>query len=209
MIQLDNFFYFVGASSALFFLILNHLNFNWNYLLIIFIGVFFSKILFVFLNPNESFTSLNGGFVFYGFVIPLLVSKFFFFKKEFFNINISKIVIAICFSHSVGRIGCYFSNCCFGHFFSIPVQLIEATYLCCLGFYLLQKFKKKSTDLCFIYFINYSVFRFFIEYSRQDSARGFYLNLSTSQWISVMIFFLIFVQKKFFEQKFQERIALI
>ncbi|MGN1051325.1 MAG: prolipoprotein diacylglyceryl transferase family protein [Acutalibacteraceae bacterium] len=39
-----------------------------------------------------------------------------------------------------------------------------------------------------MYGIIYSVSRFIIEFFRGDNVRGFFLNLSTSGWISILLF---------------------
>ncbi len=111
--------------------------------------------------------------------------------------------------HFFGRIGCFLGGCCYGIESSFgftvhgnelnptvndvqrfPVQLLESLLnllLFALLFYLLKNNKLKGR-LFSLYIIVYAVIRFFDEFLRGDSYRGFILGLSTSQFISILTF---------------------
>ncbi len=111
--------------------------------------------------------------------------------------------------HTFGRIGCFLGGCCYGKESSwgfivydntlqpdingvvrIPVQLIESACNFCIFLFLLFLFKKKlqSGNLLFFYMLIYPVVRFVLEFYRGDVIRGFLWGLSTSQWISILLF---------------------
>ena len=111
--------------------------------------------------------------------------------------------------HVFGRIGCFLGGCCFGiespfgftvHGNTInpeindvnrlPIQLIEAglnLLIFLLIFYLFKK-SKMTDKLIFVYMLVYPVVRFTLEFFRGDAIRGFLFGLSTSQWISILLF---------------------
>lgn len=168
---------------------------------------------------------MRGGFVFYGGLIGGALGVFIYSKQ--FKLN--PLHFFDCFSvvlplgHAFGRVGCFFSGCCYGiphegflsfvyetsSNYSTPigvpllaVQLIESFFLLVLFTILLTVFlKKKRVGSCaIIYMFGYSILRFVLEFFRGDGARGFLLNWSTSQWISIAIFIAattICLQKKF------------
>lgn len=74
-----------------------------------------------------------------------------------------------------------------------PIQLIESFGLMVIFFILLNIYsnKKFHGKVMFSYFILYSAFRFFVEIFRGDIMRGFIFEnlLSTSQFISILVFF--------------------
>ena len=155
---------------------------------------------------------LRGGFVFYGGLIFGILGAHIGTKiagsrmKEYENVLIKTVPLA----HGFGRIGCLCAGCCYGkpaagHFhitFShpmsdapvgvplVPVQIYESVFNFALFFVLLAIDVKypKNRILLPVYILAYSVERFVMEYFRYDSARGFWLGLSTSQWISAAIF---------------------
>lgn len=130
-------------------------------------------------------------------------------KKRIFDfINIAP--ISICFAHAIGRIGCFFSGCCYGKLTNSnygviydkstyayyifgegrthPVQLYEFFFLIALGLVLLLLlFKKKEKYNLAIYLTHYGVFRFLIEFIRADD-RGGLSFLSPSQFQSIILF---------------------
>ena len=111
--------------------------------------------------------------------------------------------------HVFVRIGCFLGGCCFGiespfgftvHGNTInpelndvnrlPIQLIEAglnLLIFLLIFYLFKK-SKMTDKLIFVYMLVYPVVRFTLEFFRGDAIRGFLFGLSTSQWISILLF---------------------
>ena len=72
----------------------------------------------------------------------------------------------------------------------LPIQLIEAglnLLIFLLIFYLFKK-SKMTDKLIFVYMLVYPVVRFTLEFFRGDAIRGFLFGLSTSQWISILLF---------------------
>lgn len=128
----------------------------------------------------------------------------------------------ITLAHGVGRIGCFLAGCCYGKetdsFIGvtfpnieplgvkrIPTQLIEAAFLFVLSAILLVfAFKSITKYTMIIYLASYSVFRFVIEYFRDDP-RGQFLALSPSQIWCIILFaitpLLVIVFKKFIFKK--------
>ncbi|MCM8787514.1 MAG: prolipoprotein diacylglyceryl transferase [Candidatus Omnitrophica bacterium] len=164
------------------------------------------------LNPFKTLFS-RSGFVFYGGVLSGLLVLYILTKKHKINfLKFSDILsIAIPAGHAIGRIGCFSYGCCYGKpttsFIGvifpptspviytgqrvIPTQLIESFFLFLIFLIIKFIFKKKKFDgqPFFVYLILYSIIRFFIEFLRGDP-RGEFLYLSTSQWISTVIFFI-------------------
>ena len=121
--------------------------------------------------------------------------------RDFFTVSdIAAASIAI--AHSIGRIGCLMAGCCHGaqtdRWYGIymvaigrkviPTQLYEALFLLALFlFFLYRLFRKKSYNLC-LYMALYGVWRFLVEYARDDY-RGTTLVsfLTPSQLIALMM----------------------
>ena len=108
--------------------------------------------------------------------------------------------------HSIGRIGCYLNGCCYGCKYSglfsvnyivngeyikvFPTWFVESIFCITLFifFYFFYKTNIRGKRTA-IYFITYSIYRFFIEFLRGDELRGIWYGFSTSQIISIFIFF--------------------
>lgn len=123
----------------------------------------------------------------------------------------SSIAISIPLFHSFGRVGCFFAGCCYGIESNswlavpyrideeteavkrIPVQLIEAGFelclcgLLCTLFWKVEKREHKDQHILEIYLISYALFRFMIEFLRDDAVRGVYRFLSFSQIVSLLL----------------------
>ena len=70
-----------------------------------------------------------------------------------------------------------------------PVQLVEAALVLIIGIVLLVlKIKKDFFYTIETYLLTYSVVRFILEFFRYDAIRGAAFGLSTSQWISIVVF---------------------
>lgn len=71
-----------------------------------------------------------------------------------------------------------------------PSQIIEAICNLLIFAIIIVTYKRfKGTYISIaIYCILYSIVRFVLEFFRGDAIRGFLLNLSTSQWISILLF---------------------
>lgn len=108
----------------------------------------------------------------------------------------------VALAHAIGRIGCFLAGCCYGKeseyglFFPaigkkvIPTQLYEAVFLFVL-FAVLLAFTLKNKPEGFnliVYCFAYSVFRFTIEFFRDDPRGAFLGALSPSQ-VQSLIFF--------------------
>lgn len=108
--------------------------------------------------------------------------------------------------HVFGRIGCYFGGCCYGIPCSwgfamastpdvkrLPIQLIEAVFELVVFFILIAVDRKKLAkhNLTVLYLSIYAPFRFIAEFFRGDEIRGFFGPFSTSQWISLIIIFVL------------------
>jgi phosphatidylglycerol:prolipoprotein diacylglycerol transferase len=75
-----------------------------------------------------------------------------------------------------------------------PTQAYEAALLGGLGVYLYflaKKRKLRDGGVSLIYLMGYAAIRFFVEYFRGDSIRGFIVEpwISTSQGIAIIVFF--------------------
>lgn len=149
-----------------------------------------------------------GGSVFYGGLLGgLFVGMLCYKKMKLTPLYADIAACSIPLFHFFGRLGCFFTGCCYGiecdigivyHYHPdelvngitrFPIQLVEALFNLVLFFVLLMLLKKgrRHGRLLSIYLLSYSVFRFFAEYLRGDSIRGFVGPFSTSQLISLLI----------------------
>ncbi len=140
-------------------------------------------------NPEIFLFLLKNGWVFYGGLLGGMWMVYRYIRR--FHLDIKQttalLVPAIPLFHSFGRVGCYFAGCCGGNFF-IPIQLVEASFnlILFISLLLYQRYKEIKEKVLEIYLLSYAIFRFMIEFLREDSIRGIYL-FSTSQWISLLI----------------------
>lgn len=156
-------------------------------------------------NPIEIVQVYKGGLVYYGgFLSAVIFGIFYLYKK---NINIKKILDlfapALALGHVFGRIGCFFSGCCYGKetdfFLAInnryPTQLFEGFGNLIIFIILNNFYKKKNTDgtVFILYLFLYSLLRFFIEFLRGDDRGVFIAGLSVSQIISICILTVVFL----------------
>lgn len=165
----------------------------------------------LFNNPMEYFKNiLTSGLVFYGGFIGGAIGLIWYchaFKlsiADYFDAAIPSLPLA----HAFGRLGCFCAGCCygmksekFGIVFSnaltgvsstekvIPTQLIEAIFnlLLCAALLVYAKKERRKGTHTGLYMVCYGVFRFIIEYLRDDEIRGSFLIFTTSQWISIML----------------------
>ena len=155
---------------------------------------------------------LNTGIVFYGGMLGFLgtflfICKIWDKKVDFGVVDVA--VVCIPLFHFWGRLGCFFTGCCFGienhSVLSIlytnhvsdeivtvsrfPVQLFEASMNIMIFFTLLivLKTKKLKGYLMFAYLIIYSTMRIIIEFYRGDVFRGVWNRISFSQLVSAII----------------------
>ncbi len=150
-----------------------------------------------------------GGMVFYGGLFGGLLFGVIYCKKRKINLeNYSDCFApAIPLFHCFGRIGCFLSGCCYGiesefgftathstvmtcnYVNRFPVQLLESGVNLIIFFVMLLLFQKGILRgrLIYVYLLTYGVARFIIEFFRDDTYRGIYFGLSTSQWISIVV----------------------
>lgn len=122
------------------------------------------------------------------------------------RLGLSLMAAPLALAHGIGRLACFSVGCCYGVPVSwgvpfaqspiapngrplLPVQLIEAgfNFILALALILLGKRPEWRPRLLTIYLVAYPVFRFAIEFFRGDAYRGFWLGLSTSQWIALLL----------------------
>ena len=150
-----------------------------------------------------------GGMVFYGGLFGALIGAAWYIRAMKMPFHPYMDIMAFCIPlfHGFARIGCFLGGCCYGvesrygFIFDsspditangvrrFPVQLLEAGLEFLLFALLLLLFRKKKCGgrLMAVYLVCYAVIRFFDEFLRGDSARGFVGPLSTSQFISLLI----------------------
>ena len=148
------------------------------------------------------------GFVFYGGFIAGFLSAWGLARG--FHLSLSEysraLVPPLPLAHALGRIGCFLAGCCYGKTAShlpgvvyplesglgmlprIPVQLIEAAYLFALFPLILRYSNRNSKGTLLFYLLLYTPARFLFEFLRGDEIRGILWGLSTSQWISLLLF---------------------
>lgn len=154
---------------------------------------------------------LFSGSVFYGGFIGGAVGVIVYSKIFESNIkyNLDIYAVAVPLFHFFGRIGCFFGGCCYGieckfgftvtnNIYNpdingvsrLPIQLIEAVFNLIIFAVIAYLFKKEKYNgkLIYIYMILYSAVRFTDEFFRGDAIRGIFFGLSTSQWISIVLF---------------------
>lgn len=152
-----------------------------------------------------------GGMVFYGGFIGGAVGIVVYckFSKILVRDEVLDIyAVLIPLFHTFGRIGCFLGGCCYGvesefgftaHGNTLnpsvndvnrfPIQLLEASLNLVIFFVIWYLFRKGIMEkkLIFVYMLLYPPVRFTLEFFRGDTYRGFFLGLSTSQWISIIL----------------------
>lgn len=158
-------------------------------------------------NPEAGF-KLGGGITFIGGLIggaaAFLLIYFIFRKKLKGRLYeaISLLPCCIFVGHAFGRIGCFFAGCCYGRptdsFLGVkfpeiagkvhPTQLYEAAFLLIMfgicSYLLLKKSFKHNMS---VYLIGYGVFRFLIEFVRNDDRGQLVAGISPSQFWSILM----------------------
>jgi phosphatidylglycerol:prolipoprotein diacylglycerol transferase len=149
---------------------------------------------------------LGGGFVFYGGFLATVFFTFIFCLKlkKYPWTDFSYWLPAVALAHGLGRVGCFFSGCCFGvecnlpwavlinNSYRHPVQIYEAIALMGLSFIGYKCLEKRSAAINIkIYVGGYAAIRFILEFFRGDHLRGNFGFVSTSQMISLILFFIV------------------
>ena len=134
-------------------------------------------------------TMLDTGIVFYGGLLGLLIVYMLCLKSKRYCLDKYAVdILAVCIPlfHSIARIGCFLSGCCFGKIYEGVLSINYIT----IFLYLLNSLNSdrwKEKKLLVRYLIFYSIFRFMFEYLRGDIRRGLIYGISFSQCISVFI----------------------
>ena len=161
-------------------------------------------------NPLEILNIRQGGLVWYtGLIGGFLGGTFYVrWKKLDFWWMADVVMVSVCFSHVLGRIGCYLYGCCYGMSLEsnhplywmavrfpghtvdrLPIQLISSFSLLMICFMLIYLFSKnmRRGSVFVIYIGGYGLLRFILEFFRADP-RGEFLGLqiSTSQGIGIL-----------------------
>ena len=160
--------------------------------------------------PKYLMAILSNGFVFYGGLVGAILFMMLSGKIHKLDVwaYIRDFIFMIPIMHCFGRIGCFCAGCCYGMPYHgpghvvfpygsqapsgeelFPVQLVEAALVLIIGIVLLVlKIKKDFFYTIETYLLTYSVVRFILEFFRYDAIRGVAFGLSTSQWISIIVF---------------------
>src|SRR6185295_11765986 len=178
-----------------------------------------------------SFDFLRSGGVFYGGFIAAVIASVILMRR--WNLPWRKTADAfapgIALGHAIGRLGCFSAGCCWGvpttswigvRFTEkaseltgvpidsplVPTQLIEAAAnLLIFAFLLwLTKRRKFEGQIIYSYLMIYSVARFTIEFWRDDP-RGTVFGLSTSQFISIVMFAFGFVMTLYYWRRMKNK----
>lgn len=153
----------------------------------------------------------EGGIVFYGGLLGGIIGALFgamLIRRPLLSFE-SAVVPYLPLGHAVGRIGCTLAGCCYGMEYEgfgalhyqillnglpsnhgcFPVQPAEAVgdVLICLALLRMTKTNCRKGVLLTAYLSMYAALRFVLEFFRGDTARGMWLGMSTSQWISVAL----------------------
>lgn len=175
-------------------------------------------------NPLDMIKVWEGGLVFFGGLIAATLYAFYYFKKHQLNVwrMLDVLSPGLVIAHAFGRIGCLSAGCCYGRPTDVPwaiklhselvddrlvgvplhpTQIYESLSLFILYAGLLYIFRTKKFDgqVGLTYFMLYPIIRSIIEIYRGDSIRGFIIEgiLSTSQFISILIFAIALVMLMF------------
>lgn len=166
----------------------------------------YRKLIFASFQTFAAFFS--GGFVFYGGLIGAIIGAYFYcrrYKLDFIAV-LDLLAPSVPLIHGFGRLGCFSAGCCYGIKYDgplhvvfhdaigapngialLPIQLIESliNFILFLILIIYARKLRKPGRVIGLYLIFYSIIRFILEFYRGDYARGTFLNLSTSQWISL------------------------
>ena len=169
-------------------------------------------------NYTFSFKMTFYGGLIVGILAFILLFNFYVKKHNDIRIREIAIIAPLCITsaHAFGRIGCFLAGCCYGaHTDSwigiefpelgkrIPTQLIECIFLFILsGVLIYLIFKTKFKWTLHLYLLSYSIFRFVVEFFRDDAARGGTLfGLYPSQIICIIIW-IVFIPSLLALKKF-------
>ncbi len=207
------------------------------------IYLFFTEFSYYTKNPGQIKNLLTQAGVFYGGLIGGVLFAIWFIRKK--KMNFKKIgdlaAPSIALGHFFGRMGCFAAGCCFGREASgcsvgvtfpdlsqetgvpigkvlYPTQVFEAVLNLFNFIFLYILYKKYRTfdgKIFSIYIFNYSLIRFFVEYFRGDSDRGYiigsmnspFASLSIPQFISLIGIFTSVFLYLFFKKRYLKKTA--
>ena len=155
-------------------------------------------------------TLLSGGIAFYGGLFGLLGAYLLLGKCRKIGDDASArdaLAVVIPLFHAFGRVGCFFSGCCYGMEYHgagavfyrsqidgavvtvqrLPVQLLEASGNLVLFILLLVCYLRGKRGLLARYLPAYACLRFATELLRGDALRGVAFGLSVSQYVSMIV----------------------
>jgi phosphatidylglycerol:prolipoprotein diacylglycerol transferase len=182
-------------------------------------GVAGARLFFIFTNSNEFilyplniFKIWQGGLVYYGGFIAVIILAYAYTKiKKILLLKLCDFFApALALGHALGRIGCFFSGCCYGKESSLPwavvfinehslavrgkplhpTQLYEsfANFLLFVFLHFYSKKEHKPGVSFAVYITIYAVLRFVIEFFRGDYRGVQCFGFSISQIISIFLF---------------------
>jgi phosphatidylglycerol:prolipoprotein diacylglycerol transferase len=185
--------------------------------------LFLTEIKYYLKNPSQIKYLITSGGTFYGGLACAIIFAIWYIKKHRLGFRVITDLTApgIALGHFFGRLGCFCAGCCYGRpagdsFLGIkfsnqyahnhtgvplnsaiyPTQLMEAILNLLNFIILIIAFhrKKFNGQIFVLYIFNYSLIRFFIEYFRGDTDRGYifggvshpFTSLSVPQLISII-----------------------
>lgn len=173
------------------------------------------KEIFFMIKNGTFLKEYSPGFVYYGGLIFGFFGAYLSSKLLRFRISdyTPALLPALPLAHAFGRVGCFLAGCCYGkecafgfvypphssapaYISLFPVQLFESALLLCICLALCLYVKKGGVRVLRAYVFLYAPTRFLLEFLRGDLHRGIYLGLSTAQWTSLVLLFLILIPVK-------------
>lgn len=176
---------------------------------------FIHELPYLFTDPHSFLNKyVYSGLVFFGGLYGCILTVLIYCRmKKMPLYSVSAVIPAFPLFHAFGRIGCFFTGCCYGVPWQygitfvhssiapngiplMPVQLMEA-FAELVFFLVLFLLRRRFFKALGLYLILYGITRFLLEFLRGDVIRGFIGPLSVSQWISLFStalgFVLIFI----------------
>ncbi len=166
-------------------------------------------------NPLRIIRIWEGGLIFFGGLIAATLTMLYFIRKKGLKLMQTLDILApsAAIGQGIGRLGCLAAGCCFGKPTNLdwaitftdprclapigaalhPTQILASADLFLIFglLCLVRRFKKFQGQIVASYLVFISIHRFFIEFLRGDD-RGtvnmLLANLSTSQFISIILF---------------------